>query len=674
MGQRGLLVIGVFALLATGGFFLNYAFERGWIPPLLRVVMAVGAGIAIALWGDRLAQRGILRYGAALIGGGGGLVYLGLWAAAGPYELIGRQVGIVLLALVATGVGYGAVRHEVEALAVWALAGAYLAPAFLPTETASLEHLLAYLAAVGLSSLTLGRRMEWRVTFGAALAGFFLLPLIYATNELNTTSTIAYVAVGGVAGLWATKGVAWPEARLAALGLPWLLLFYAIALGAAAAVQWAALGGALALAAVVWWQHLGRNPLAPGPARPVEATVYVLAPMAPVFLAAVARPDALASWGGLVALLLAALYLAGGWPRRAGHLVGMGVVLLALAVSGQWEGTVVAVGWAALSVAALAADRWGNQRAARDVATGIAFAAFLQLFSGALAERATTDPALIGRWSLGWVAVMVSLIAGARLWRARSGGGAWEEGRSILWLGAAATLLLGGSLELQRLMRQQVRGFENAALASDVATCLFWLIYATAAAQLAPRWSLVPVRTVMLAAVPSLVALSFVTLFAIAAPDRPEADRAFLGVWSIGWYGQAVLPVLIARWWRGSPGLPDWLRGTPTVLWTAGGAALLLGGSIELHRVFGGGLAGNLAISTFWLAYAAALVRIGFWLDQKAIRSAGLAVAAVAAVKILLYDLSELQALYRVGSFFVLALVALGVAYVYNKKASRRDV
>jgi uncharacterized membrane protein len=54
------------------------------------------------------------------------------------------------------------------------------------------------------------------------------------------------------------------------------------------------------------------------------------------------------------------------------------------------------------------------------------------------------------------------------------------------------------------------------------------------------------------------------------------------------------------------------------------------------------------------------------------VRTAGLAVAGLAAMKIVFYDLSELEALYRVGSFFVLAIIALAVAYAYNKKA--RDV
>ena len=49
--------------------------------------------------------------------------------------------------------------------------------------------------------------------------------------------------------------------------------------------------------------------------------------------------------------------------------------------------------------------------------------------------------------------------------------------------------------------------------------------------------------------------------------------------------------------------------------------------------------------------------------------AAGLAVAALAGLKIVLYDLANLEALYRVGSFFALAMIALAVAYAYNQRA-----
>src|SRR5207244_13313276 len=102
------------------------------------------------------------------------------------------------------------------------------------------------------------------------------------------------------------------------------------------------------------------------------------------------------------------------------------------------------------------------------------------------------------------------------------------------------------------------------------------------------------------------------------------------------------------------------------------GAAVFAGGSVELPRYFGerAPLAGDLALSVFWLVYAGALVRLGFQLDRKDVRSAGLAVAAGAGLKIVLYDLSNLEALYRIASFFSLALIALALAYASNHTAS----
>ncbi|PYP91906.1 MAG: hypothetical protein DMD34_15330 [Gemmatimonadetes bacterium] len=72
----------------------------------------------------------------------------------------------------------------------------------------------------------------------------------------------------------------------------------------------------------------------------------------------------------------------------------------------------------------------------------------------------------------------------------------------------------------------------------------------------------------------------------------------------------------------------------------------------------------------FWLLYAGALVRLGFQRDRKDVRSAGLAVAAAAGLKIVVYDLSTLEALYRIASFFALALIALALAYTYNRRAA----
>jgi len=115
VGERGLIAVGVLALLATGGFFLNYAFDRGWIPTWLRATAPVLSGAGVAMWGDRLLRRGLRGYGAALIGAGGGLAYLGFWAAAGPYDLVPKEIvcccshrvaSFFILAAIALAVAY----------------------------------------------------------------------------------------------------------------------------------------------------------------------------------------------------------------------------------------------------------------------------------------------------------------------------------------------------------------------------------------------------------------------------------------------------------------------------------------------------------------------------------------------------------------------------------------
>jgi uncharacterized membrane protein len=102
------------------------------------------------------------------------------------------------------------------------------------------------------------------------------------------------------------------------------------------------------------------------------------------------------------------------------------------------------------------------------------------------------------------------------------------------------------------------------------------------------------------------------------------------------------------------------------------GIAIAMGGSVEFSQAFGrlAPLAGDVAVSVWWLVCAGVLVRLGFGLNRKDVRSAGLAVAAGVGLKIVAYDLAALEALYRVASILALALIALGVAYAYNRRAT----
>jgi uncharacterized membrane protein len=67
------------------------------------------------------------------------------------------------------------------------------------------------------------------------------------------------------------------------------------------------------------------------------------------------------------------------------------------------------------------------------------------------------------------------------------------------------------------------------------------------------------------------------------------------------------------------------------------------------------------------------LVTAGFRWSLQPARVAGLVVAGMAVAKVVLFDLSSLDALYRVGSVFLLALVALSLAYLYYRHDRREQ-
>jgi uncharacterized membrane protein len=165
-------------------------------------------------------------------------------------------------------------------------------------------------------------------------------------------------------------------------------------------------------------------------------------------------------------------------------------------------------------------------------------------------------------------------------------------------------------------------------------------------------------------------------LFSRALPRRPDEESAFLGTWALALWGAVLVILALANGlWRsvGPSTLASMIRGG---LWAIGGAMVLFGVTGEINRYFelqtlsstDANLAAGLAVSAWWLVFAAVLIAAGFRRNLQQVRIAGLAAAGLAVVKVLLFDLSSLDALYRVGSVFILGLVFLLLAYLYHRQ------
>jgi hypothetical protein len=160
-----------------------------------------------------------------------------------------------------------------------------------------------------------------------------------------------------------------------------------------------------------------------------------------------------------------------------------------------------------------------------------------------------------------------------------------------------------------------------------------------------------------------------------ALRQRTAADAAFVGPWALAlWGATAVALAFAAGLFKARAGDGE-ARLVRSGLWAFAGLLTLFGVTGEIRRYFEleslsrvtAELAAGLAVSAWWLSFAAALIFVGFTRSIKPLRVAGLGVAGLAVVKVIFFDLSSLDALYRVGSVFLLGLVMLSLAYLYYR-------
>jgi hypothetical protein len=546
IGQRGLLAVGVVALLMATGYLLKLSFERGWVSPVMRCVGGALLGGAVGAVGWRLHER-YRTYGAALVGCGAGIIYLSVWAACRLYEVIPPTTGIVGLALVSVALAVIAFAIDVEALGITAALGAFMAPVLLGQNDTNANLLLLYLACMAAGLGLVAARRRWRVAMLVVAASYFGVAMVGTRDAAEPWGLLLYGVLGGAAGLYVGLSEQWGETRFLAFTGGWALL---AAASERMGPHWPVFAAGVGLSAPVWWQALRKPKVLPlragagtsGGWSLGEALYFFTTPILLAWAAYGLAPDRFDRVPGLLPILVAVPYLLVGYarPRPPFALVGAGAA--AVAAQAQWSGTAETWALLGLALAWAALDHVLDRTDGRWYAGLTWAAAVSQLAGEAEAARSAADAAFTGSWAVAlWGTIAVTVLLAARLMKTRAGEGEARLARSALWIVAGLMTLFGVTAEIRRYF--------------------------------------------------DLESFSSVT-----------AE-----------------------------------------------------------------LASGLAVSAWWLVFAAALVLVGFRRSLKPIRLAGLAVAGLALAKVVIYDLSSLDALYRVGSVFLLGLVMLSLAYLYYR-------
>jgi uncharacterized membrane protein len=90
-------------------------------------------------------------------------------------------------------------------------------------------------------------------------------------------------------------------------------------------------------------------------------------------------------------------------------------------------------------------------------------------------------------------------------------------------------------------------------------------------------------------------------------------------------------------------------------------------GATTLTFQFTGNFARDMSYSIAWAMFALGLLVVGIYRRTTAVRYAGLALLAVVILKLFLHDLSQLDQLYRIAAFIVVAVIAIIASFLYQR-------
>jgi uncharacterized membrane protein len=90
-------------------------------------------------------------------------------------------------------------------------------------------------------------------------------------------------------------------------------------------------------------------------------------------------------------------------------------------------------------------------------------------------------------------------------------------------------------------------------------------------------------------------------------------------------------------------------------------------GARALALQFNANLPRDMSYTIGWALFAFGLLVAGIWRQTKAARYAAIALLSVALLKLFFHDLARLEALYRVGALFAVAVIAILASFAYQR-------
>lgn len=169
-GGRWLGRVGIVALFIGIAFFLKYAFDAGIIGIQARILLGLAIGVSFIGAGQYFRTR-YAQYSDVIIGGGGGILYVTLFAASSLYHLVSLPAAFVGMIFVTALIAGLSILDGSLVLAFLSVLGGFATPYLLGASTTPPEVLFTYIGVLDVVVLALAAYRKWPTLIYLAFIG-----------------------------------------------------------------------------------------------------------------------------------------------------------------------------------------------------------------------------------------------------------------------------------------------------------------------------------------------------------------------------------------------------------------------------------------------------------------------------------------------------------------------
>lgn len=655
IGGTWLNRIGIVAFIFGLGFFLKYSFDNNWIGPTGRVIIGILAGLGLLAGGEKAQRSGLKIFAQGLTGGGVAALYFAIFAAFSLYHLLGQTAAFGIMILITSTAVLLAVRYDSYAIAVLGIIGGFLTPFILSTGVPNQVGLFSYIALLDCGILALAYFKKWRsinvISFVLTLIIIVIWMVSPYSNEAIWTNQVFYTIFFAI--------------------FACLAIFYNVV----HRIKTQSDDLALIIANASVFFLMSYQNLSP------QYDPYI----------------------GFLPFTMALIYFTIGylaWLRNKQDrflvlsLWGISVIFLTVTMPLQLHGKWITIAWAVEAVTLMGLGCYSKSRSTRISALGVmGIALYRLLFDSRVYLDTFYYPSIKPFWPLAnlhmlpFAACIAGVFAISYLYycnrqAVRDDEKAWWQGFLVL-----GTVLTAGYFSLETIYfcgrwGSSIFGTNfPVEEASALAVAVIWFLNGAVLAWLAFR------NTSLGSQVVGAVSI----VFGIMLVYGPGADMYFksdLAYWPlVSWHSIAYFAGIAAALYFARKSLRP---GGQTVL----GAAVPVVASVLANlmamaylslEVFGFyncwgenlGLGFNtdnaiqMTLSVIWTLYAIGLMASGFIWKNRPLRLMAIVIFAVTILKVFLFDLANLDTIYRIISFIVLGVLLVVVSYLYQRYRDR---